>query len=60
MPSQLKALWARLVFSGAAQQPKVLANGAALKKAVADNPDAIGYIDSSEVDASVQVPLTVD
>ncbi len=59
-PSQIKALWARLVFSGAAQPPKVLDSGAAVKKAVAENPDAIGYIDSSEVDASVQVLLNVD
>ncbi len=59
-PSQVKAVWSRLVFSGAAQAPKELPNGAEVKKAVNANPDAIGYIDSSEVDASVQVLFTVD
>ena len=54
-PSQVKALWSRLVFSGAAQAPKALGNSAEVKKAVAANSEAIGYIDSSEVDSSVQV-----
>ena len=59
-PSQVKALWSRLVFSGAAQAPKALGNGAEVKKAVAANPEAIGYIDSSEVDSSVQVLYNAD
>ena len=58
--AQVKALWSRLVFSGAAQSPKAVASGAEVKKLLADNPDAIGYIDSSEVDASVKVLLSVD
>lgn len=58
--AQMKALWSRLVFSGSAQPPKAVGNGADVKKAVAANPDAIGYIDSAEVDASVKVVLSVD
>ena len=59
-PAQIKALWSRLVFSGAAQAPKTMSSGAEVKKAVAANPDAIGYIDSSEVDASVKVLFSAD
>jgi len=59
-PAQIKALWSRLVFSGAAQPPKAVASGADVKKAVAASPDAIGYIDSAEVDASVKVVFTAD
>lgn len=58
--TQVKTLWARLIFSGAAQPPKAVASAAEVKKLLADNPDAIGYIDSSEVDASVKVVLSVD
>lgn len=58
--AQMKALWSRLVFSGSAQPPKALGSGADVKKAVAANPDAIGYIDSSEVDASVKVVFSAD
>ena len=58
--AQVKALWSRLVFSGAAQLPQVLANGAEVKKHVNANPNAIGYIDAAEVDASVKVLLTLN
>jgi hypothetical protein len=58
--AQVKALWARLVFSGAAQPPKAVASGADVKKQLAEQPNAIGYIDSAEVDPSVKVLLVVD
>lgn len=58
--SQIKAMWARLMFSGAAQPPKALANAAEVKRFVASNPDAIGYIDSADVDASVKVVFSID
>jgi ABC-type phosphate transport system substrate-binding protein len=58
--AQMKALWARLIFSGAAQPPAAVGNDALVKKTVAADPGAIGYIDSSAVDATVKVLLTVD
>ena len=58
--AQMKALWSRLTFSGAAQPPKVASGDAEVKKAVAETPGAIGYIDKSAVDASVKVVLTLD
>lgn len=58
--AQVKAGWSRLVFSGKATPPKELASAAEVKKFVAGNPDAIGYIEKSAVDGSVKVALSVD
>lgn len=58
--AQVKAAWSRLVFSGKGTPPKELASSAEVKKFVAANPDAIGYIEKSAVDGSVKVVLTVD
>ncbi|WP_290868172.1 hypothetical protein [Aquabacterium sp.] len=58
--AQVKATWARLTFSGKATPPKELGSAADVKKFVASNPDAIGYIEKSAVDGSVKVVLTVD
>lgn len=58
--SQVKAAWSRLVFSGKAALPKELTSSADVKKAVAANPKAVGYIEKSAVDSSVKVLLTVD
>ncbi len=58
--SQVKALWSRLVFTGHAQAPKVLADAGAMKKAVAADPKSVGYIDSDDLDASVKVVLTLN
>ncbi|MBB3219973.1 hypothetical protein [Pseudoduganella umbonata] len=57
-PAQAKALWAKLVFTGKATMPKEAADSAAVKKAVAANPKAIGYIEKSAVDATVKVVFT--
>ncbi|PZP27680.1 MAG: hypothetical protein DI603_21335 [Roseateles depolymerans] len=58
--AQVKAAWSRLVFSGKGTPPKELASSAEVKKFVAGNPDAIGYIEKSAVDGSVKSVLTVD
>ncbi|MBE7368777.1 hypothetical protein [Ramlibacter pallidus] len=58
--AQVKATWARLVFSGKAQAPRQLPDSAAVKKAVAADPKAIGYIEKSAVDSSVKVVLSLD
>jgi hypothetical protein len=58
--SQVKATWARLVFSGKAQAPKEAADVAAVKKAVAADPKTIGYIDKAAADGSVKVLATVE
>lgn len=58
--AQVKAAWSRLVFSGKGTPPKELGGAADVKKFVAANPDAIGYIEKSAVDSSVKVVLSVD
>lgn len=58
--AQIKATWARLVFSGKAQAPKQVADSAAVKRAVAADPKAVGYIEKSAVDGSVKVLLPLD
>jgi len=58
--AQVKAAWSRLVFSGKATPPKELSSSAEVKKFVASNPDAIGYIEKSAVDSSVKVVFSAD
>lgn len=58
--AQVKAAWSRIVFSGKGTPPKEMASSAEVKKFVAANPDAIGYIEKSAVDGSVKVVLSVD
>jgi ABC-type phosphate transport system substrate-binding protein len=58
--AQVKSTWSRVVFSGKGQAPKQLADSAAVKKAVAADPKAIGYIEKSAVDGTVKVVLGLD
>jgi ABC-type phosphate transport system substrate-binding protein len=58
-PAQVKAIWSKLVFTGKGQAPKEYASSAEVKKAVAADPNAIGYIEKSAADDSVKVILTV-
>jgi hypothetical protein len=58
--AQVKAAWSRLVFSGKAQPPKEAADAAAVKKAVAADPKAVGYIDKAAVDGTVKVISTLN
>ncbi|MDP3846612.1 MAG: phosphate ABC transporter substrate-binding protein [Pseudomonas sp.] len=57
--AQLKAHWLKIIFTGRGQPPRAVSNSAEVKKLVAQNPNAIGYIDSKDVDDSVRV-LTAD
>jgi hypothetical protein len=58
--AQVKAIWSKIIFTGRGLPPKQVADSVAVKKAVAANPKAIGYIDKSAVDASVKVALTLN
>jgi ABC-type phosphate transport system substrate-binding protein len=55
--SQLAAYWAKIIFTGDGRPPEMLDSNAAIRKAVANNPKAIGYIDKSAVNRSVRVIL---
>jgi ABC-type phosphate transport system substrate-binding protein len=56
--AQVKAIWTRLIFTGKATPPKEAATSADVKKAVAADPKAVGYVEKSAVDSSVKVVFT--
>ncbi|MCV2370461.1 phosphate ABC transporter substrate-binding protein [Roseateles oligotrophus] len=53
--AQVKAYWSRMVFTGKGSPPQDGGDAAAVKKLVAANPNLVGYVDASLVDASVKV-----
>jgi ABC-type phosphate transport system substrate-binding protein len=55
--SNLKAAWAQLIFTGKGLPPKVIDGDAEVKRAVAANRNAIGYIKAGSVDDTVKVIL---
>jgi len=57
-PAQIKAFWSKIIFTGRGQPPPEVSNGVEVKKFIAKNPDAIGYIEQKLVDDSVKVVLT--
>ncbi len=57
--AQVEAVWAKIEFSAKGPMPKSYSNDAAVKKAVAADPTAIGYIDKASVDDTVKVLLTL-
>ena len=56
---QVKARWSKLVFTGKGSAPKELPSGADVVKAVAADPQAIGYVDRSFVNMTVKIIYTV-
>jgi hypothetical protein len=58
--AQVRAVWARLIFTGRGKLPKELPDAAAVKKAVAADPNLVGYIQKSDVDASVKVVYSLN
>jgi ABC-type phosphate transport system substrate-binding protein len=57
--AQVEGVWAKIEFSGKGTMPKSYGSDAAVKKAIAADPTAIGYIDKASVDDSVKVLLTL-
>lgn len=53
--AQAKSYWSKLSFTGKGTPPKEAQSSADIKKQVAENPNLIGYIEKSAVDASVKV-----
>lgn len=58
-PDQVEAIWSKIVFTAKGKPPKLYKSSADVKKAVAENVNAIGYIEKSAVDDSVKVVATV-
>lgn len=55
--SQLTAYWAKIIFTGDGRPPKLIAGDVAVRKAIANDPNAIGYIDKKSLNRSVKVVL---
>jgi ABC-type phosphate transport system substrate-binding protein len=51
----VKTWWAKMQFTGKGIPPKEIGTSADIKKAVAGNPNAIGYVEKSAVDGTVKV-----
>jgi ABC-type phosphate transport system substrate-binding protein len=58
-PALLKSHWSKMVFTGRGQPPRELAGSAAVRRAVADDPNLIGYIERAALDPSVRPVLLV-
>lgn len=58
-PAQMKAYWARMLFTGRGQPPVEVGDNDAIRRMVADNPNLIGYIDRSALDASVRAVFSL-
>lgn len=58
-PALLKAYWSKMVFTGRGQPPRELAGSVAVRKAVAEDPSLIGYIEREALDPSVRPILLV-
>lgn len=59
-PRAFKSYWTRLVFSGKASPLKSQSNDNGVKQWVGSHADAIGFIDSKNVDDSVKVIYQAD
>jgi ABC-type phosphate transport system substrate-binding protein len=53
--AQMKAYWAKIIFTGRGQPPQEIHSNAELKRRIAQDPAAIGYIDASLVDDTIRV-----
>jgi len=56
-PALLKAYWSKMVFTGRGQPPRELAGNAAVRRAVAEDPALIGYIEREALDPTVRPVL---
>jgi hypothetical protein len=59
-PVQVQAMWGKLIFTGTGTPPAEVDSAAAMKKAVAADPNAVGYIDKKDLDATVKVVATAN
>lgn len=53
-PAQVQAIWGKLLFTGTGTPPAEVDSAAAMKKAVAADTNAVGYLDKKDLDASVK------
>lgn len=53
-PAQIKAYWSKIIFTGRGRPPPLVASSAELKRRLAANPAAIGYLERSMLDSTVR------
>jgi ABC-type phosphate transport system substrate-binding protein len=58
--AQVKAIWARLIFTGKVQPPKQVDSSTTAVKLVASNDKGIAYVEKSAVDATVKTVLIIE
>lgn len=58
-PSQVKAYWSRLIFTGKGQPPQVLMDSDEIVESIAEDPNSIGYVDPDSITDSVKVIYTI-
>jgi hypothetical protein len=54
-PAQVKAHWAKIIFTGRGQPPKAVSSDGEIRRLTAANPQIISYMERSTVDGSVRV-----
>lgn len=54
-PAQINSYWSKKIFTGKARAPEIISSRELLKREIAKNKNAIGYLDSSDVDDTVKV-----
>lgn len=57
-PAQVLAMWSKLILTGTGTPPAEVDGAAAMKKAVAADPNAVGYINKKDLDPSVTIIAT--
>lgn len=53
--AQVKSHWSKLIFTGRGQPPRAVESGSDVAEQVAENPNAIGYLDPALVNDSLRV-----
>lgn len=53
--AELKSYWSKLIFTGRAQPPRQAGSVEKLRKALSENPHAIGYMQRHEVDSQLRI-----
>jgi ABC-type phosphate transport system substrate-binding protein len=54
-PVEMKQHWSKLIFTGRGQPPRQVGDAAAVKAALAQQPNAISYLDRSLVDGTLTI-----
>lgn len=54
-PAQVNAYWSRNVFTGLGKAPETVSSSQLLRRKIARNKNAIGYLDIADVDETVKI-----